>query len=196
MAGLDVRPLEQEDEDDLVALFGRRGDPAWCWCQFFVTTGGSYAEGSRAERAARNKPALLRQVRTSDRPLGVLARAEGEPVGWLAVGPVPAYRRLTASPRRMAVTDADDDVWSTTCFVVKVGHRRQGTSTALLAGAVDLARAHGARVLEGHPIDLDAHPGRPGSAELYHGVASTFLRAGFREVGRTCPTRPVVRLEL
>ncbi len=196
MAGLDVRPLEEDDWDDLVALFGTRGDPAWCWCQFFVTTGGGYAEGPRAERAARNRPALLRQVRSSDRPLGLLARDDGEPVGWLALGPVPSYVRLTGSPARMAVTEDADAVWSTTCFVVKVGHRRRGTSSALLAAGIDLARGHGARVLEGHPVDPAARTTEPGSAELYHGVASTFLRAGFREVGRTSPTRPVLRLDL
>ncbi len=136
-------------------------------------------------------------MRSSERPLGVLARDDGEPVGWLALGPVPSYARLTASPSRMALTDADDDtVWSTTCFVVRVGHRRRGVSSALLAAGIDLAREHGARVLEGHPVDPGARTSRPGSAELYHGVASAFLRAGFREVGRTGVTRPVLRLDL
>ncbi|MBA3606641.1 MAG: hypothetical protein H0W46_11860 [Acidimicrobiia bacterium] len=51
---LEVRPLRASDWDDLVALFGVRGDPAWCWCQFFVTTGGAYCEGTRQERARRN----------------------------------------------------------------------------------------------------------------------------------------------
>jgi GNAT superfamily N-acetyltransferase len=193
---LDVRPLAPADEDDLVALFGTRGDPAWCWCQFFVTTGGGYSDGPRAERVRRNKPALLRQVRSSERPLGVLARDDGEPVGWLALGPVPSYARLTASPSRMKVTEAADDVWSTTCFVVKVGHRRRGVSSALLAAGIELARDNGARVLEGHPVDPTARTSKTGSAELYHGVASTFRRAGFTEVARTGGSRPVLRLEL
>jgi hypothetical protein len=33
-------------------------------------------------------------------------------------------------------------------------------------------------------------------AELYHGVASTSVAAGFAELGRTGPTRPVLRLAL
>ncbi|HEV7720899.1 MAG TPA: GNAT family N-acetyltransferase [Iamia sp.] len=199
MAGLDVRPLEEDDWDDLVALFGTRGDPAWCWCQFFVTTGGGYSAGSRAERVRRNQPALLRQVRSTDRPLGVLARADGEPVGWLALGPRPSYPRLTGSRALLAVTgdDArDETVWATTCFVVRVGMRRRGVSGALLAAGIDLARDQGASVLEGHPVDLDAHDRPPGSATLYHGAASVYRRAGFREVGRTSPTRPVLRLAL
>jgi hypothetical protein len=67
---------------------------------------------------------------------------------------------------------------------------------ALLAAGIDLARGHGATVLEGHPVDLDRRDGSPGSAELYHGVASVFRRQGFREVARTGPSRPVMQLRL
>ena len=38
--------------------------------------------------------------------------------------------------------------------------------------------------------------GRTSAAELYHGPLSVFLRAGFTEVGRPQPARPVVRLRL
>ena len=196
---LDVRPLRVDDWDDLVSLFGTRGDPAWCWCQYFATAGGSYSEGSREERTRRNKPALLRQIRTSDRPLGVLARADGEPVGWLALGPRQSYPRLAGRLRAAENTangPDDERVWATTCFVVKAGRRRRGVSGALLAAGIDLAREHGATVLEGHPVDLDGRDRSPGSASLYHGVASVFRRHGFREESRTSPTRPVMRRAL
>lgn len=194
---LDVRPFRVDDWDDLVALFGTRGDPAWCWCQYFATDDGRYSQGSRAERVRRNKPALLRQVRTSDRPLGVLAREDGEAVGWLALGPRHSYPRLTRHDR--AADDAPDDderVWSTTCFVVKVGKRRRGVSGVLLAAGIDLAREHGATVIEGRPVDLDGRGGSAGSADLYHGVAAVFRRHGFREVARVSPSRPVMRRAL
>jgi GNAT superfamily N-acetyltransferase len=196
---LDVRPLRADDWDDLVSLFGTRGDPAWCWCQYFVTTGGGYAQGSRHERARRNKPALLRQVRTSDRPLGVLARDDGEAVGWLALGPRQSYPRLAASldaADGAASASGDEAVWSTTCFVVKVGKRRRGISGALLDAGIELAREHGATVLEGRPVDLDSRDGPSGSADLYHGVASVFRRHGFAEVGRVSPTRLLMRRAL
>jgi hypothetical protein len=140
---LDVRPLRADDWDDLVSLFGTRGDPAWCWCQYFATTGGGYVQGSRQERVRRNKPALLRQVRTSDRPLGVLARDDGEAIGWLALGPRQSYPRLAAAADTAdgAASAANDEgVWSTTCFVVKVGKRRRGVSGALLAAGADTGR--------------------------------------------------------
>jgi GNAT superfamily N-acetyltransferase len=187
-------PLSERDWDDLVALFGTRGDPSWCWCQFFRTTGKDYTPSSAA-----NKAALHAQVRDDPRPQGVLARVDGDPVGWVQLGPRTAYPRLCESRVLRAVTGDDMDdptVWAVTCFVVKVGRRRQGVATALLAAAVDLARAQGAHTLEGHPVDVAARSGKVGGAELYHGVATTFERAGFTEVGRTGPTRPVMRISL
>jgi ribosomal protein S18 acetylase RimI-like enzyme len=89
---------------------------------------------------------------------------------------------------------ADPAVWSVTCFVVRVGHRRRGLSRALLDGAVRLAGEGGARAVEGYPVDVAARSG-VSSAELYHGPLSTFLDAGFREIARLRPARPVVRLE-
>jgi hypothetical protein len=48
-------------------------------------------------------------------------------------------------------------------------------------------------VLDACPVDADAN--RP-PVSLYHGVASTFRRAGFREVARRRPDRPLMRLRL
>ena len=46
-----------------------------------------------------------------------------------------------------------------------------------------LAREHGATVIEGHPVDVDAKASAS-AAELYHGPLSVFLGAGFHEVAR------------
>jgi GNAT superfamily N-acetyltransferase len=102
---------------------------------------------------------------------------------------------------RLGKTAAGDDlddpsVWAVTCFVVRVGFRRKGIAAALLAAAPDFARSHGASVLEGHPVDVRNKSGKAGSAELYHGVATTFEAAGYTEVGRTGATRPLMRLLL
>jgi len=67
-----------------------------------------------------------------------------------------------------------------------------GISRALLDGAVKWARKNGARVLDACPVDPDAK--RP-PISLYHGVASTFRRAGFREIVRRRDDRPLMRLE-
>jgi GNAT superfamily N-acetyltransferase len=130
-------------------------------------------------------------------PPGLLAYRGGTAVGWVQVGPradVPGWngaRRLTA-PTAEAPAD-DPRVWGISCFVTRAGCRRQGIATALLAGAVDWARQNGARVLDACPVDAGAS--RP-PISLYHGLASTFRRAGFREVARRRPDRPLMRLEL
>jgi ribosomal protein S18 acetylase RimI-like enzyme len=89
-------------------------------------------------------------------------------------------------------TGTDDLVWSVTCFVVRVGFRRRGVSTALLDAAVDFAAGHGATAVEGYPVDVVPGERRPAS-ELYHGTRTTFAAAGFVEVGRSASHRPVMR---
>jgi GNAT superfamily N-acetyltransferase len=194
-APLTTVPLTGDRWEDVVALFGTRGDPSWCWCQFFHGTGRDHAQS-----AAVNRAAFHEQVTEGVRPPGVLAYADDQPVGWVQLGPRTAYPRWCESRALAKVTGddlADEGIWAVTCFVVAVGRRRAGVGTALLAAAVDFARGHGARVLEGHPVDVTARSsGRASGAELYHGVASTFAAAGFEEVGRTGPTRPVMRLRL
>jgi hypothetical protein len=89
----------------------------------------------------------------------------------------------------------DDSVWSVTCFVVRVGERRQGVATALLDGAVGLATSNRAAVVEGYPVDVGAK-GSATAAGLYHGTMSMFARAGFAEVSRPLPERPIVRVAI
>jgi GNAT superfamily N-acetyltransferase len=190
---LAVRALTPARFDDVVELFGTRGDPSWCWCQFFLTTGRGYTRS-----ADENREALRAQAARRPRP-GLLAYSAGQPVGWVQVGPRPTYPRVCGSRslRQVAGDDIDDlGVWAVTCFVVKVGHRRRGLAGALLGAAVTAARDAGAHTLEGHPVDVEARGGKASSADLYHGTLTTFTAAGFVEVGRTGPGRPVVRLTL
>jgi ribosomal protein S18 acetylase RimI-like enzyme len=186
-----VEPVTPDHWPDVETVFGERGDPARCWCQWFFA-----GASARAEDAAANREALRAQVEAGPPP-GVLARIGGEPVGWAAVAPRPGYSRLTRSPvlrGTPAAEFADASVWAVTCFVVRVGFRRRGIAAALLDGAVAHARAGGARLVEAYPVDVAAKAA-VSSAELYHGPLSVFLAAGFREVRRSQPGRPVVRLE-
>jgi GNAT superfamily N-acetyltransferase len=188
-----VAPATPNRWPDLETAFGTRGDAARCWCQWFFA-GSEVGRGAVAEA---NRQVLRRQVEAGPPP-GVLAYRDGEPVGWCAVAPRPTYTRLRRSEvlRGTPAVELDDaSVWSVTCFVVRVGHRRQGVAVALLDGAVRLAGTGGARVVEGYPVDVAAK-GSVSSAELYHGPLSTFLAAGFEEVARPRPARPVVRLQV
>ena len=174
--------------DDLADLFGQRGDPSRCWCQFML------AEPRYDTRPpAANRAAFRRQVTSSPVPLGVIAYLDDRPVGWCGVAPRSRYPRLARAKVSQATTD-EDGLWSVTCFVVRVGHRRQGVATALLDGALDLARRHGARTVEAYPVDTAAK--KVSSAELYWGASTLYERAGFAEVARPTASRAVVRLAL
>lgn len=177
---------------DVERVFGTRGDPATCWCQFFKLSNEDWknAEGSEC------KGALEQQVRAAAPPPGVIAYRDGEAVGWCAVEPRVNYGRLTrtrvvagGSPESLE----DEEVWAVTCFVVRVGHRRLGIGGALLRGALEQARGAGARVVEGYPVDV-AVRGKTSSADLYHGTLTQFRAAGFEEVARPSADRPVMQL--
>jgi GNAT superfamily N-acetyltransferase len=175
--------------DDVATVMGTKGDAAGCWCQWFRLRNADYGRTRVPERRA----ALAGQLGATPPP-GVLAYNDaGEPVGWCGLGPRSAYPRLATSPVSKATQD-EDGLWSIVCFVVRVGSRRQGTTEALLTGALDVAREHGARRIEAYPIDTAVR--KPSSSELYHGALSVFLRAGFAEVARPRAERPVVRLGL
>lgn len=191
---LSIEPATADLWPDLVTVFGTRGDPSWCWCQFFLTTGNKYRES-----AARNRADLEAQVRDAEVPPGLVAYRGEEPVGWLQLGPRTAYPRVVGSAalaRVVAGRNPGEVVWRATCFVVRVGHRRQGVARALLHTGVEHAARHGADAMEGHPVDVSAREARPAGAVLYHGTASMFRDAGFLEIGRTAPTRPVMRRRL
>jgi GNAT superfamily N-acetyltransferase len=175
--------------DDVATVMGTRGDPARCWCQYFRLRGRDWQTAT----AAGNRAALKQQVVEDPAVPGILGYRDGEPVGWCAGAPRAAYGRLAFSPASAGVPD-EHGLWSVTCFVVRVGHRRQGTAARLLDGAVDLAARGGARVVEAYPVDLAVK--KASSAELYHGALSLFLRAGFIEFARPLPHRCVVRREL
>lgn len=175
-----VHPAETARWDDVRAVFGTKGDPSWCFCQYFADP-----EWNRGKDA--NLRSLKSQVAQCDPPAGLIAYADDEPVGWVQVGPRDRFPRLNARH------EPQDGEWFLTCFVVRVGHRRQGVSAALLAAAVEHARAHGARTLRARPTDTSAGK-RPG-ADLFTGVLSTFAAAGFHEVRRN-HSRVTVELDL
>jgi GNAT superfamily N-acetyltransferase len=189
-----VRSIADVPWDDVRTVFGTRGDPSTCWCQYFKLPNAAWDTVTRDECAG----LLQQQVRANDPAPGVVAYLDGEPVGWCAVEPKTHYDRL----RRAKVTtqgsteDPDDaSVWAVTCFVVRVGFRKKGIGGALLRGAVEQARDLGARVIEGYPVDTAIRAKAP-SAELYHGTLSLFTAAGFELVSRPTRDRAVVALTL
>jgi len=172
---------------DLVRLFGPRGACAGCWCMYFRLPRSEFDR----RVGASNRRALQRLVAGGRKP-GLLAYLDGEPAGWVALAPRTDYPLLARS-RILAPVD-ERPAWSVVCFFVARAARGHDVTVALLRQAAVFARKQGAPCLEGYPVDTSR--GRIPDTFAYHGVASAFERAGFREVMRRSPTRPIMRLEL
>lgn len=196
MSDVDVRPLTAERWGDLVDLFGPSGAFANCWCTWWRQTGAEFDRGIR-DHGAGNK-ALLGALTAADRQPGLVAYRDGRPAGWISVAPRPDYGRVIRSPSigpgRRSTEAGDEGVWSVVCFWLPKQERGKGVAMALLRAAVEHARAGGANVLEGYPIDTSA--GRKPDPNVFTGTLSMFRRVGFTEVERRAEGRPIVRLEL
>ena len=180
---LSFRSLKRNLWTDLEELFGPKGACAGCWCTFWKLRGKAYEEAKGLEARLLHKSFIDAGTST-----GLLAYLHGEVVGWVAVEPREAYPRLAHS-RALKPVD-DQPVWSVTCFFVAKKHRRSGITVELLNAAVEHVRAHGGRIVEGYPVD--AHKELP-APFIYTGTASAFEQAGFKEVARNTPTRPIFR---
>lgn len=182
-----VYPLTKERWQDLVDLFNRPGGSIvrGCWCMYYRKTGSQ--SGASAEH---NKRALSALVTRGQVP-GLLAYQDGKAVGWVSISPREEYLRLKRSPVMKPVDD--QPVWSIVCFYVDPRERGKGITEALLKGAIDYAHSKGARLVEAYPVDKaeKSHPDF-----MWFGAKKIFDRAGFKEVARRKPTRPVMRMTL
>ncbi|RXZ41093.1 GNAT family N-acetyltransferase, partial [Agromyces binzhouensis] len=123
---------------DVEAVFGTRGDPATCWCQWYKLRGAEWESASREELRER----LREQLAAPGTGPGIIAYDGETPVGWCAVEPRSGLERLRHSPVASASPDADFDdasIWAVTCFVVPRAFRRRGVGRALAAAAVATA---------------------------------------------------------
>ena len=119
---------------------------------------------------------------------GILAYARSEPVAWCSVAPRERFGSLERS-RTLKRVD-DQPVWSIVCFFVAKPFRGQGLMVTLLQAAIGYALDHGAKIVEGYPVEpRKALSGYSG----YTGIASAFLKAGFVEVVRRSGHQPIMR---
>ena len=154
---LKIVPANRATCEDLQAVFGARGSAAFCQCQRFKLAPreafNSYPVEDRARRLrAQTNCGHPRATTTS----GLVAHLDGEPVGWCAVEPRPAYEgllRVFRVPWEGRTEDKlDESIWAVTCVFARAGFRRRGIGYALASAAVDFARDRGARALEAYPM--------------------------------------------
>lgn len=180
---LSFKPLKRNLWTDLEELFGPRGACGGCWCMYWKLRGKAYEEARGYETRQMHKSVVDSGVAT-----GLLAYLHGDVVGWVAVEPRSAYSKLAHS--RVLQPVDDQPVWSVPCFFVARRYRKMGITIELLKAAVDHVRYQGGKIVEGYPVD--AHQAMP-APFIYTGTASAFLQAGFQEVARRSPTRPIFR---
>ena len=177
---VEIRAATADRWDDLRIILGPKDlDTPSCWClSMRVSQADPRFNGARkGDRAelARRRIAVSKELCAGAIPPGVLAYVDGVVAGWCSVSPRDAYDRLAKSRVIPHVDDAP--VWSVVCFVVRPGYRRLGLAGALLDGAVEFARSHGATLVEGYPADVDGE--RIDVASAYIGTRTLFERHGF-----------------
>jgi GNAT superfamily N-acetyltransferase len=152
----------------------KRPDANVCWCLSYrlaAKENQSLRDTERGKKVAE----LMNQG-----PPGVLAYQDDEVVGWAAVHP----RADTSFATNRRIPHLDDlDVWSLWCVRVRPGHRGEGISHALVAGAVEFARDAGAPAIEGYPVDNRGEKVDLTMANV--GTRRLFEKAGFTKVADT-----------
>jgi len=188
---IEILPATGDRFDDAETALDS-GDGPGCQCQWWLLTNAEFDKNSRDQLTDRFRAELH-----GDRPPGLIAYVDGEPAGWVRVGPRTAQARLLRTHDVVTATaeplDADD-VWAISCFVVRKQHRGQGLTRKLLDAAVSVARDAGARVVEGYPLDPTVT--KRSANQLYRGTVSVFEDAGFAIIDRPKPDRALVALAL
>jgi len=189
MTEIEIRPASVDRFDDAEHALTGGGDGASCWCQWWMLPNKDFTTTTRDERRE-----LLRGDLAATPASALIAYVDDVAAGWVKVSPRPDQPRLARTRDYQQSPEPFDDqsVWAISCFVVRKEFRGDGLGGRLLDAAVDHARTHGARVIEGYPVDAEVK--KTSSNELFHGALSTFLDHGFTEVARPKPARPIVSL--
>jgi GNAT superfamily N-acetyltransferase len=193
---ISVFPATLERWTDIEVLFARIP----CWCQYWRMSSSAYGRIPQGQthdaQEAIHREALRDQLERPTPP-GVIAYLDGRIVGWCGLGLRSELERLVRSRTIPAVDDRP--VWSIVCFLVRPGYRRRGVARALLRGAIECARQHGAPAIEAYPVDPAGR--RIDTAFAYVGTISMFEQEGFQRVVETAARsaglpRWLMRLEL
>jgi GNAT superfamily N-acetyltransferase len=177
-----ARQVSEDVWPDLVELFSGIAPAGRCWCMHW-----RIGPGYRKRSADANRDDLHGLV-DARRPTGLLAYHDDMPVGWCQLTPRSDLPYLERSRRTRPVDD--QPVWAITCFAVRKGHRRQGVMAYLIEQSLVQAAAAGAQAVEAYPLDATVSPSTTST-----GYLSTFLSAGFIEIARRSPEKPIVRFE-
>lgn len=183
-----IRAVTPNDWHHVEMLFGSKGACGGCWCMYWrVQRGGQTWDAVRGNPAKQ----MLRQLIKKGEVHALLAFHEGRPVGWLCAGPPTDFPRL--STVKALRHERLSETWAIVCLYLLPVVRRQGLGTRLIQAACDYAFTHGARVLEGYPVNVRSGSTMPG-AFAWTGVPPMFENAGFKHVNPESEARGIWRM--
>src|SRR6266704_6254533 len=177
-------PVTPERWHDLQTLFGEHGAYGNCWCMWWRLSRSDFGK-----QTGQAKNQGLKTIVDAGEVPGILAYAGREPIAWCSVATREAFPSLERSRTLKRVDDLR--VWSIVCFYVAKQYRRKGLMAELLRAAIDYARQHGAKIVEGYPIEPKHDDSPPVST--FTGIFSAFQEVGFVEVARRSEKRPIMR---
>lgn len=180
---LECHPLTPNRFPDIEEIFGERGAARRCFCMHWRRPDDGFPD-------TRDNRDRFKDVTGKGPSPGLVGYLDDRPVGWVQVGPLDEFPTILRS--RLFKPVDNTPTWSINCFVVRVGHRRQGIGIGLLTAAVEYAKHRGARVIEAYPVDGE----RSSAVDYFTGTMGMFDSHGFVELIRRNDTRPIVRLRL
>jgi GNAT superfamily N-acetyltransferase len=192
--GVVVTRATAEHRELLPALFERAGTA--CYCRYWHFDGNANAWLDRVAHAPeRNRAELVSALgAATDEASGVVALSDSRVIGWLKCAPANSLQKIYAQRiyKSLPVFGGQrDGVFAIGCFLVDPELRRSGIASALIEGAVRMARERGATAIEAFPRRAEGMR----DEEMWTGPFALFERAGFRVVHDFAPY-PVVRLDL
>jgi GNAT superfamily N-acetyltransferase len=172
---IDLQTLRPTDWPALERLFGRNGASGGCWCMWWRRKAGKTWQACKGEPNRADFRALVE----SGAAHGILAHAEGEPVGWCNIGSRADFPRIEHS--RVLQRASRARRWAVACFYIRPDWRRRGVAQLLLDAAVAEAFRRGAEEVEGYPKIYPSAATAP-AAFVWTGLPRMFEAAGFRAV--------------
>ncbi len=185
---LSFHPVTIDQWADFVSLFGARGACGGCWCMLWRLPRKQFER----QKGEHNKLAMKSIVDSGEVP-GILAYHNTNAIGWCAIAPRTSFPALSRS--RVLRPIDDRPCWSVACLFVGKSCRKKGVATELLRAATEYAKSQGAEMVEGYPVEPKSEKDIP-PVFAWTGIPKAFMDAGFQEVARHSPTRPIMRMEL
>jgi ribosomal protein S18 acetylase RimI-like enzyme len=182
---VEIRPLTPARVDDVKTItastFGSQ-----CWDLWWRYTDEQkkavgIVGGSKEQNVQRRRDIVQKLARRKHAPV-LVAYANGEPAGFVSLGPRSDYDQLRAGKTTQPVDDVP--AWVIPCMTVRKTYRGRGIALVLLRAAIAYASQHGAEAIEGYPRPDER---RFSDGAVFMGTEELFRRAGFRKIRGVLP---------